>query len=671
MKKLILIITLTLLTRPAAAELLFEHDTVVVTADRYDRDASRRGSDVSVINQEQIAASGARTVPEILEQVPGVFVYDNSTARTSTVDIRGFGDAAGRNTLVLVDGRRLNVIDSGVADLVQIPVSGIERIEVKRGSGSVLYGDNAPGGVVNIITKKGEEGIHGTASAYYGSYDSFGQDFQVGGAQDGLSFFFNAHHFDKRGYRQQSDEFYKHFNGRLDFEPNEAIKAGIQYGFHEDSYELPGGLNETELEFYGRRGVASSEYGNIADTEDQYIKAYLEIDPFALGDDYYGLVVLDGTWRDRELFDTFNAFNLDTEREVETETFTVKYLYDSELFGREVDAQIGFDKSRSSSFINSTSPFGDERLTISKDEYGIFASLDVELLDRFYVTAGHRYHEAEFTFDQRLPGPSFTRQEPDVSVTSAGVRYEYAEGSNVFFEFEQSFRFLTPNEWYSSFSQTLNTDLDQQKGDLFQAGIRHNVDDVVLVSVTPYWFETEKEIFFDPTIGFFGANSNYDEIRRVGVELGARLDLLGILGSRDVPEQLDRLEYFVNYTYQNPEFTDGSFDGNTVPWVPEHQANMGLTAKLFDHYRVSLIGRFVGSRYAINDQPNTLPKAKSYVVTDLKVAYERENMEVFAAVNNLFDRKYNTYEATNSSQSVRDVFPAAEKNFLAGVVLKF
>ena len=98
---------------------------------------------------------------------------------------------------------------------------------------------------------------------------------------------------------------------------------------------------------------------------------------------------------------------------------------------------------------------------------------------------------------------------------------------------------------------------------------------------------------------------------------------------------------------------------------------MGLTARLFRHYRVSLIGRFVGSRYVINDQANTVPKAKSYAVTDLKLSYVQDHIAVFASVNNLFDKKYNTYEATNTLQTVRDVFPAAEKNFIAGMVFKF
>ncbi|MBZ0165813.1 MAG: hypothetical protein K8I00_03330, partial [Candidatus Omnitrophica bacterium] len=88
MKKniLVLISSIILTTTAAQAELTFEHDTVVVTADRHERDAARKGSNVSVMTRQQIEASTARTVPELLQQVEGVFVSDNSTARTSTVD---------------------------------------------------------------------------------------------------------------------------------------------------------------------------------------------------------------------------------------------------------------------------------------------------------------------------------------------------------------------------------------------------------------------------------------------------------------------------------------------------------------------------------------------------------------------------------------------------------
>ena len=85
----------------------------------------------------------------------GVVVRDfYGTGKTASVDIRGFGETAPLNVLVLVDGRRVNEIDLSGTDWTQIPIDQIERIEIVRGAGSVLYGDNAVGGVINIITKK-------------------------------------------------------------------------------------------------------------------------------------------------------------------------------------------------------------------------------------------------------------------------------------------------------------------------------------------------------------------------------------------------------------------------------------------------------------------------------------------------------------------------------------
>ena len=84
--------------------------------------------------------------------------YYGNGARTS-VDMRGFGETAPVNTLVLIDGRRINLPDLSGADWSQIAKEDVERIEILRGSGSVLYGDNAAGGVRNIITKKAKKPI--------------------------------------------------------------------------------------------------------------------------------------------------------------------------------------------------------------------------------------------------------------------------------------------------------------------------------------------------------------------------------------------------------------------------------------------------------------------------------------------------------------------------------
>src|SRR4051812_2951831 len=117
------------------------------------------GASTSVITAEDIAHSPAQSIQEIITQTPGVqltSLFGGVNGVGTTVDLRGFGAFATANSLVLINGRRLNDIDMAGVDLSTIPRDSIERIEITRGnSGAVLYGDNAVGGVINIVTKTG------------------------------------------------------------------------------------------------------------------------------------------------------------------------------------------------------------------------------------------------------------------------------------------------------------------------------------------------------------------------------------------------------------------------------------------------------------------------------------------------------------------------------------
>ena len=118
------------------------------------------GASSSVITAQDIAHSPSNNLPDILAQVPGVQLTTlygvTANGAKTAVDLRGFGAFATSNTLFLINGRRLNDVDMAQVDLSTIPLQSIERIEITRGnSGAVLYGDNAIGGVINIVLKSG------------------------------------------------------------------------------------------------------------------------------------------------------------------------------------------------------------------------------------------------------------------------------------------------------------------------------------------------------------------------------------------------------------------------------------------------------------------------------------------------------------------------------------
>jgi iron complex outermembrane receptor protein len=127
----------------------------VITAGRTPEETNKVSGQVTVITADDIAESGATTVPDVLQMVPGIRFSTDQTG-TGAISMRGISGNTGRGkVLVIVDGMRLNPIDTnGKVNWDMINLSEVERIEVLDGGASVQYGDNASVGVINIITKK-------------------------------------------------------------------------------------------------------------------------------------------------------------------------------------------------------------------------------------------------------------------------------------------------------------------------------------------------------------------------------------------------------------------------------------------------------------------------------------------------------------------------------------
>lgn len=177
---------------------------------------------VSIINNSQIAESDeSALLPVLSGRVPGLFVTERgvtgfgvSNGSAGQITIRGVGSSPTTGVLILIDGHPqfMGIFGHPLSD--SYVASDVEQVEVIRGPGSVLYGSNAMGGVINIITKKqNKEGLNGNARVMYGSYNTQKYMASSGYKKDKLSVFASVNHDQTDGHRDNSD--FKINNGYL------------------------------------------------------------------------------------------------------------------------------------------------------------------------------------------------------------------------------------------------------------------------------------------------------------------------------------------------------------------------------------------------------------------------------------------------------------------------
>lgn len=655
--------------RPVAslAQSIQDLGTVRVSTSRYQQQGTQVPANVSVLTRSDIRGSHARTVPELLRQLSGLNVSSTGTLKSSTVDIRGFGDTAARNILVLIDGRRINPVDVSAPDLTQVPLDAVEQIEIIRGAGSVLYGDQAVGGVINIVTRKGTGELSGSLSATVGSDDTRELGFEGSGENKKLSYFLTSKYTEQAGFRDNSDLLAKDANARFGYVLNEQMDFDLSLGYHDDRQNLPGGLNPTELETLGPRGTVTPD--DVSDTTDRFARLTMGWTPTADFDEPSRLEV-GLSYRTRDVKDEFNQYGaFHTRRGIDTSAVDLKYIYKGELSGHDVNFVAGMELSDTENDILGSGTNVDD-ITISKEEMGAYAQAEVELFRDFYAGVGTRYQRAVYTFDQRNV-PVYQEQTPDEWVSSASMKYIYAPGSNVYFGAQQTFRFLATDEWYSTanfpafgITPGLNLNLRQQTGYQLEAGIRHQVTEDFLLQINPYWMELDNEIYFDPAT--FG-NANLEKTRRLGVEMGQRLRLDRWISL----DFLDQTDVFTYYTWQRPIQEKGPYAGSDIPFVARNQINFGVGTRLYSRWRVSLFGNYIGERYPINDLANRAVPVKSHLTFDANVDFLWKNMECFIAVKNLMDRAYSAFVSTNAGLTNTVYYPADGRRFEFGVKVNF
>jgi len=143
-------------TAPAAlAQVAQELNPVTITGARFEADPSLAPIGATVITADEIRRAGAGDVNAAIRKIGGVYGRQSLTGSPDFgLDLRGFGANSAQNMVIVVDGVRLSENEQANAILSTIPIDSVERIEITRGGASVLYGDGATGGVINIVTKR-------------------------------------------------------------------------------------------------------------------------------------------------------------------------------------------------------------------------------------------------------------------------------------------------------------------------------------------------------------------------------------------------------------------------------------------------------------------------------------------------------------------------------------
>jgi len=633
-------------------------EEIVVTATRYEEKITNIPANVTVISEEDIQASTAQNIPDLLRTETGIHVNDiTGNRRTFSVDLRGFGETASSNTLVLIDGRRVNEADLSGVDWTQIPLERVKRIEVIRGGrGSVLYGDNATGGVINIITKEGDKFKAGGELAA-GSYNTFKSDAYFSGSLNNLSFQVSGRYFTSDGYRDNSDTEAKDFGMNLSYYFRDLMKLNFSTGYHNDITELPGALKESDFDA-GFSRTESKFPHDFSEVEDYYFKVSPDI--YLFKDSTFRI---DMSFRKRAYlsFASGDWGNSLGESEIKTVALSPQFLLKNNIrnvknsFILGLDYQNADDDIRNdlhSLFFGTTT----KNFELQKENCGYYIHDEINIADIFYLSGGYRHDRAEFTFRPSTPEGIVL----DEDLYTAGINYTFSKKYYVYFSFSRSFRYPLLDELYSFYTNTVNTDLIPQKSDNFELGMRYFISDEVYAHLNFFRIDTDNEIFFNPTPTSL-ANENLDAMtRRDGIEISfsAKANKWVTLKG--------------GYAYLDATIKGGTFKGKKVPNVPKHMATLEAISSLGRGFTIALNGAYIGERPFISDFSNAFDNQKSYIVLNSKIQYQWRSLKAFLDINNLTDREYSEFGVLGVFPPIEKAFyPSPKRNFLVGLSVDF
>lgn len=562
--------------------------TTLVSATRREIPIEKSTRSATVITRQEIERSGKVFLVDLLRGVPGVVVAQSGTfGREANVFIRGLNR---ESTLVMMDGVQMTNPNQQLAALQHITTANVERIEIIRGPQSVLYGADAAGGMINIITKKeAAKGIHGSGKFQYGTRDTFYEEGALSVTEDRYSISAAGGRLDTDGLAENDD--YENTTASARARVQLTENSDLDTSFHhfnsivgiDDGYVPAAGNFRTDhnRNTRGNQQVVNTRYTtSLAEWWQQYFQYSLFHD-FNFSHDPRNADV--NTGADPESFLSINS-NRHT------------FEYQSDFYISDFDVlTVGYEFEHST--INSTN------YTKQNRNHGWFAQNELTLWDIWTIAGGTRIDMHELYGTEVSPLVSTGLW---IAKTMTKLKASYGK----------AFRAPTTNQLF--FPNFGDPNLQPETTWSWDAGFEQFYWDKRGSFSATYFDSKSRNLIVNLALA-----TNIGSARSHGVELEHKIEII-----KD-------LYFTTNYTY-----TD-SFDRSNrkrIPRVPRHMGKFGLA---YDYQRFHFTGDWIWVGRREDTATNVVDTLDEYSRLDLAVIYDvAEFLQVYGRVDNATNHNY-------------------------------
>jgi iron complex outermembrane receptor protein len=610
--------------------------TITVSAARIEMESLPVASQITVITRDDIRKSGAVLLGDVLRSQAGLSWSDSDGSRSRTVTFSMRGMAAANNTLVLVDGRKLNNPTQASPALNTIALKDVERIEIVQGSSGVLYGDQAVGGVINIVTRTADKNkVQGSVTAGRGSFNEEDYSASVHAG------FTNGTYFSGSAQKRQSDNFRD--NNESDYE-NLLLKLGYR-GTHggvfvegqriDDALRLAGSLLDSDAAIDPRQTFSPNDFS------DQVTDVWRAGGELGLSSEW----VLIAEYSDRNeeglyFYDNYygGGSPRPTQYSLRAKNFTPRVVGNYGVSHGQAVFTIGYDATDAAY----ESDNGWAPADATQKQQSVYAQAVYPLTAALTTTVGARWSEVDDK--NHLTVEQFT---DDLVASEVGVNYAVGNGWRLFSRVAEGFRFATPDDNNGRASST--PFLRPQTSISYEAGAEWSRHDA-RVSYSVYRMELDDEILFDP-IQY--VNRNLPSSERSGFVVDSAYTLS------------NEWSLLVNYHYLQADVSEGLYQGNEVPFTSEHTGAFTARFTPAKDLTFSLESLYTGARFKADDDANSAGELEAMTLFTLSVAKESGPWSIVARIDNLTDKRYAGY------YSVWGQYPQTGRRYSAGVTYQF